>query len=281
MKFYQLKPSWARMTDYWLGGYHNFAVDRLAARQVETILPEAPEICREQRRFLQRAMTYMARQLGLNQFIGFGSGLPTRGNVHQIVQAINPAAKVIYSDSHLTSVVQAQDILDGNPNVHYTQCHAADPSELFRAPVASQMFSNDHRVGISFSGLGHFLSDEELARSFAVLYDWATEGSFMAVMAISRGVERFPRLKQILAREDIPLFPRSEQEMLKLLGPWQLTEHGTAPGLYWGLLEGAASMKEVIAETGFSFLVHKVPLSTSSYFSLSLPLPCPPPCSPP
>jgi len=205
MKFYQLKPSWARMTDYWLGGYHNFAVDRLAARHVETILPEAPEICREQRRFLQRAMNYMARQLGLNQFIGFGSGLPTRGNVHQIVQAINPAAKVIYSDSHLTSVIQAQDILDGNSNVHYTQCDAADPSELFRAPVASQMFSNDHRVGISFSGLGHFLSDEESARSFAVLYEWATEGSFMAIMTISRGVERFPRLKQILVREDTSL----------------------------------------------------------------------------
>jgi hypothetical protein len=257
MKFYQLKPSWARMTDYWLGGYHNFAVDRLAARHVETILPEAPEICREQRRFLQRAMTYMASQLGLNQFIGFGSGLPTRGNVHQIVQAINPAAKVIYSDSHLTSVVQAQDILDGNSNVCYMQCDAADPGELLRDPVTSQIFSNDHRMGIGFIGQSHLLPDEELARSFAVLYEWATEGSFMAVMTISRGIERFPRLKQILVREDTPLFPRSEQEMLKLLGPWQLTEHGTAPGPYWGLLEGATSVKEVIAETGFSFLVHK------------------------
>jgi len=258
MKLYQLKPSYARMTDYWLGGYHNFAVDRLTARHVEAILPEAPEICREQRRFVQRAATYMARDMGLNQFIDFGSGLPTKGNVHEIVQAINPAAKVIYSDSYLTSVVQAQDILDGNPNVQYVQCDAADPSELLGAPVTSQMFSDDHRVGIGFSGLGHFLSDEELTKSFAVLYEWAAEGSCMAVMTISQGVERLPRVKQISVREDMSLLPRSEQEMLKLLGPWQLTEHGIAPGPYWGLLAGTTRVKEVITETSFSFLVRKV-----------------------
>jgi hypothetical protein len=257
MKLYRLKPSWARMTDYWLGGYHNFAIDRLTARHVEAIFPEAPEIWREQRRFLQRAMTYMARELGLNQFIDFGSGLPTRGNVHEIVQAINPAAKVIYSDINPTCVAQAQDILDGDPNVRYTQCDAADPKELLRAPVTFQMFSDDHRIGIGFSGLGHFLPDEELARGFAILYEWAAEGSYMAVATISRGLEELPRSKQILAREGMPLFPRSEQEMLKLLGPWQLTEHGIAPGLYWGLPEGTTSVKETIAETSFCFLVHK------------------------
>ena len=257
MKLYRLKPSCARMMDYWLGGYHNFAVDRLTARHVEAILPEAPEIWREQRRFLQRAVTYMARELGLSQFIDFGSGLPTRGNVHEIVQAVNPTAKVIYSDLNSTCVTQAQDILDSNPNVCYEQCDAADPSELLCAPVTSQMFGDSHQVGIGFSGLGHFLSDEGLARGFAILYEWAAEGSCMAVMTISRGIERFPSLKQILLRESMCLFPRSEQEMLRLLGPWQLTEHGIAPGSYWGLLEGATRVKEMIAETSFSFLVQK------------------------
>jgi hypothetical protein len=245
------------MTDYWLGGYHNFAIDRLAARHVEAIFPEAPEIWREQRRFLQRAMTYMARELGLSQFIDFGSGLPTRGHVHEIVQAISPATKVLYSDTSLTCVAQAQDILDGNLNVRYIQCDAADPSELLYAPVTSQMFSNDHRVGIGFIGLDPFLPDEGLARSFAALYEWAAEGSCMAIVTISRGIERFPRLKQVLAKEGAPLFPRSEQEMLKLLGSWQLTEHGIAPGPYWGLPEGTTKMREVLAETSFSCLVYK------------------------
>jgi two-component sensor histidine kinase len=257
IELHRLKPNCARMTDYWLGGYHHLAIDRLVARYLEAILPEAPEIWREQRRFLQRAVAYMVHELGLNQFIDFGSGLPTRGNVHEIVQAINPAAKVIYSDINLACVIQGQDILDGNPNICYVQCDAADPSELLRAPVTSQMLNNDHRVGIGFSGLGHFLPDEALAKSLAILYEWAAEGSCIAVVAISRGVERFPGLKQILLREGMPLFPRSEQEMLKLLGPWQLTEHGIAPGPYWGLPEKTTREKEIIAETSFSFLVYK------------------------
>lgn len=257
VKLYCLKPSWARMMDFWLGGYHNFAVDRLAARQVESTLPEAPELWREQRRFLQRAVAYMAQELGLDQFIGFGSGLPTRGNIHEIVQAINPAAKVIYADANFTCVAQARDILNGNPNVGYEQCDAAEPGALLYAQVTSQMFGDNHRVGISFSGLGHFLSDEELAKSFATLYEWAAEGSCMAVMAINRRVERFPKLKQILVREGMSFFPRSEQEMLALLGPWRLTEHGIATGPYWGLSEGPIRTKEVIAETSFSFLVCK------------------------
>jgi hypothetical protein len=256
MKLYRLKPSFARMMDYWLGGHHNFAIDRLAARHVEAMLPEAPKIWREQRRFLQHAVTYMARELGLNQFIDLGSGLPTRGNVHEIVQAINPTAKVIYSDIDLACVAQGQDISDGNSNICYVQCNAADLSELLRDPVTTRMFNNDHRVGIGFSGLVHLLPDEELAKSLAILYEWAAEGSCMAVMAISRGVERFPALKRILLREG-PLFPRSEQEMLKLLGPWQLTEHGIALGPYWGRPEGTPREKGIIAETSFSFLVHK------------------------
>jgi hypothetical protein len=257
MTLYCLKPNCARMTDYWLGGYHNFATDRLAARQVEAIFPKASEFLREQRCFLQRAVTHMAHELGLNQFIDFGSGLPTRGNVHEVIQAVNPAAKIIYSDIDLTCVSQGQYILAGNPNVRYTQCDAADPSDLLRDPVMSKMFSDGHRVGIGFSGLGHFLPDERLAKSFATLYEWAAEGSCMAVLTISRGVERFPKLKQVLVREGMPLFPRSEEEMLKLLGPWQLTEHGTAAGPYWGLPEEFAGVKGVIAETSFSFLAHK------------------------
>ena len=257
MELYRLKPNCARMTDYWLGGCHNLAIDRLVARYLEAILPEAPKVWREQRRFLQRAVAYMARELDLKQFIDFGSGLPTRGNVHEIVQAINPAAKVIYSDINPACVTQGQDILDGNPNICYVQCDAADPSKLLRAPVTSRILNNDRRAGIGFSGLGHFLPDEGLAKSFATLYEWAAEGSCMAVVTISRGVERFPRLKEILLREGMPLFPRSEQEMLRLLGPWQLTEHGIALGPYWGLPEKITREKEIIAESSFSFLVHK------------------------
>ena len=36
------KPSPARMYDYFLGGHHNFAIDRNAAEQVRAIYPNNP-----------------------------------------------------------------------------------------------------------------------------------------------------------------------------------------------------------------------------------------------
>ena len=79
----------------------------------------------------------------------------------------------------------------------------------------------------------------------------------MAVWTVSQGVEKFPKLKQVLAGEASSLFPRSEEEMLKLLGPWQLTEHGIATGPCWGLPAETTRLKGVIAETSLSFLVHR------------------------
>ncbi len=53
------KPSAARMYDYFLGGFHNFAIDRRAAQQVIAIYPDAPLVMRANRAFLRRVVTYL------------------------------------------------------------------------------------------------------------------------------------------------------------------------------------------------------------------------------
>jgi S-adenosyl methyltransferase len=35
---------------------------------------------------------------GIDQFLDLGSGMPTVGNVHEIAQQINPAARTVYVD---------------------------------------------------------------------------------------------------------------------------------------------------------------------------------------
>ena len=73
----------ARMYDYWLGGHDNFAADRIAALKVADAAPEVPVLARENRKFLRRAVRFLAAQ-GIEQFLDLGTGLPTRGNVHQV-----------------------------------------------------------------------------------------------------------------------------------------------------------------------------------------------------
>src|SRR5687768_3255624 len=91
------RPSTARMYDYYLGGKDNFPVDRAAADLAMKAVPGARENAWENRHFLQRAVAHLA-ELGVDQFLDLGAGLPTRGNVHEIAQGVNPDARVVYVD---------------------------------------------------------------------------------------------------------------------------------------------------------------------------------------
>ena len=61
-------PSIARVYDYFLGGKDNFAADREVADRQIAISPLIPVIAVENRRFLARAVTWVANQ-GVGQFI--------------------------------------------------------------------------------------------------------------------------------------------------------------------------------------------------------------------
>src|SRR5256885_6896392 len=91
------QPSAARMYDYFLGGSHNFAIDRELANRVLEIGPNAPVVAQLNRAFLRRAVRYLVDH-GVRQFIDLGSGIPTAGNVHEIAQAIEPATRVLDVD---------------------------------------------------------------------------------------------------------------------------------------------------------------------------------------
>jgi hypothetical protein len=88
------RPSVARMYDYFLGGSHNFAADRQLAEQALSVFPDAPHIVRANRAFLERAVHYLCAA-GIDQFLDLGSGIPTAGNVHEIVLAANPSARTM------------------------------------------------------------------------------------------------------------------------------------------------------------------------------------------
>ena len=55
-------PSAARAYDYFLGGAHNFEVDRAFAEQVRALVPWVPDVARLNRSFLWRANPSQARR---------------------------------------------------------------------------------------------------------------------------------------------------------------------------------------------------------------------------
>ena len=103
-------PSIARVYDYLLGGKDNFAADRAVAEKLLAVYPPIVETVPESRRFVERAVTWVAGQ-GVTQFIDLGAGLPTEPNTHETAQTASPEATVAYIDddpiviSHLTALL--------------------------------------------------------------------------------------------------------------------------------------------------------------------------------
>lgn len=253
------KPSMARIVDYYLGGHHNFEIDRfLGDRAAEMFPGDVIELTRKTRQCLQRAVTYMAKAKGLIHFLDFGSGLPTCGNTHEVGLATNPRAKVIYSDIDHLTVAYGKEIVAGEPSVRYVWCDAADPSTLLDSPEAKELWGEDRSVGIIFMNLAHFLDDETVVSGARRLYEWAAPGSHLFLAVESETWKTDPYLQEIsklVHRAGTALYQRTEEEWLALFDPWRLTEHGVARNSQWGLPEEEKDPEERL--TGYSMVLYK------------------------
>jgi len=70
-------PNIARIYGYFLGGQHHYPADRDVAEALVAAAPDARAFVVENRRFLVRAVRYLAGQ-GIRQFLDIGAGLPTQ-----------------------------------------------------------------------------------------------------------------------------------------------------------------------------------------------------------
>jgi hypothetical protein len=91
------RPSPVRLYDYFLGGTHNYPVDREVAERLKATVPDIVDAMLANRGFHGRAARWIARQ-GVRQFIDIGAGLPTRNNTHEAVRRVLPEARVVYVD---------------------------------------------------------------------------------------------------------------------------------------------------------------------------------------
>src|SRR5438094_2154613 len=89
----------ARVYDYWLGGKDNFAADREAAERVLAVSPGLRWRIQANRRFLARAVRYLAEDAGIRQFLDIGTGIPSANNTHQVAQEVTPGARIVYVDN--------------------------------------------------------------------------------------------------------------------------------------------------------------------------------------
>jgi S-adenosyl methyltransferase len=79
-------PSSARIWNYWIGGKDHFAADRAVGDRVREVVPYVAVVARLTRQFLARAVTLLATEYGIRQFLDIGAGLPTANNTHEVAR---------------------------------------------------------------------------------------------------------------------------------------------------------------------------------------------------
>lgn len=178
----EVKPSTARMFDYLLGGYHNFEVDRRFADKVVELVPHVRLTSQVTRCFLRRAIQLLATA-GIDQFLDIGSGLPTMGNVHEIAQAINPAARIVYVDIDPVAVAHGRVILADNPTATYVRGDVRLPADILADPEVASMLDFSRPMAVVLVAVLHFATDD--AQAYAAverLRGAMAPGSYLVIL---------------------------------------------------------------------------------------------------
>jgi hypothetical protein len=128
------RPSIARVYGGFLGGKDLYEVDRQVMAKITEAVPEAVDIARGNRGFLNRACRFLV-QTKIDQFLDCGSGLPTAENTHQIVQRFNDEARVVYVDNDPVVLAHGRALLEDNFRVRMVEADIFKPASVMENEI--------------------------------------------------------------------------------------------------------------------------------------------------
>jgi hypothetical protein len=234
-------PSIARVYDVFLGGKDNFAVDREVATAVNQIHPNGRAMARINRALLGRMVRFLTADVGIRQFLDLGSGLPTRGNVHEIAQRIDPTTRVVYVDNDPMVLAHGRALLADNRTTTVVTADVRRPAEILENSEVNSFVDFSQPVGLlAFGILHHFTDDEDPAGIAATLRAALPSGSHLGLVHFFNPGDEAPEAARE-AEQVEKLFTeklgtgrfRSRSEIMSYFGDWELLEPGLVPSGDW------------------------------------------------
>jgi SAM-dependent methyltransferase len=224
-------PSASRLYDYYLGGSHNFAADRVVAEQALAVMPEGPLLAQLNRAFLRRAVRFCVAA-GIRQFLDIGSGIPTLGNVHEVAQQAAPEAKVVYVDTDPVAVAHSRAMLADNPNATVIQEDLRHPDRIVEHAETRRMLDLDRPTALLLVAVLHFIPDrDDPVDVIGRLRDVLVPGSFLILShATYEGrPDDADKITELYRNTANPLTLRGRSEVTKLFDGFDLVD----PGVVW------------------------------------------------
>ncbi|UQX04078.1 SAM-dependent methyltransferase [Streptomyces sp. RerS4] len=255
-------PSVSRIYDYYLGGSHNFEVDRQAARRAMEFLPGLPKIMQANRAFMRRAVRHAVAE-GVTQFLDIGSGIPTFGNVHEIAHAASPEARVVYVDHDPVAVAHSRAVLAGDDRTGVVAADLRKPRDILQSAEVTRLLDLERPVALLLVAVLHFLEDsDEPYAAVAELRDALAPGSLLILTHAS--YEGIPLSEEVAGGavrvyRDIrnPLVMRSSEQIKGFFDGFELLEPGVVSMPNWrpdrtGPLAEGESPEDPFAFSGYA-----------------------------
>jgi hypothetical protein len=230
-------PHSARVWNYWLGGKDNFAVDREVGERVLQMLPSIVEQARADRAFLGRAVSHLAGDLDIRQFLDIGTGLPTADNTHEVAQRVAPSARITYVDNDPLVLVHARALLTSTPEgaTDYVEAALEDPETILRE--AARTLDLSRPVALMLMGVLHHVADTE--RAYAIvdrLKSALAPGSYLVINHATNAVYGEASDMAVshwnkFGKPSITL--RSPAEISRFFAGWTMIEPGVVSCSRW------------------------------------------------
>jgi hypothetical protein len=151
------RPAPARIYDYMLRGDNHFETDVQAAERILSAVPEIRDCAWSNRGFHQRAAKWIAER-GVRQFIDIGSGLPTVGNTHEVVQKVIPGARVVYVDNDPMVAEQGGRLLAEDRTTRVICADLREPETILDNPEVAELIDFSAPAGLLLTAVLMFVS---------------------------------------------------------------------------------------------------------------------------
>jgi hypothetical protein len=252
----------ARRYDYLLGGKDNFAADRESGDRLIAAVPTMRTGVLENRRFLRRAVTYLAREAGIRQFLDIGTGIPTSPNTHEIAQGIAPASRVVYVDNDPIVLAHARALLTSSAEgaTAYLDADLREPGKILGHPDLLDTLDLSRPVALMLVAVLHFIPDADDPRELlAPLVRALPSGSYLTLSHVTFDFlppRAADQVDQIVSAE--PFQARSRAEFEAFFDGLELVDPGVVPASQWRA-EHEPQPRPTPAETGFYCAMARIP----------------------
>lgn len=224
----------ARIYDYLLGGTHNYPADREAAAAMTATFPHIPVLARVGRAYLDRSVRYIANQ-GVRQFLDLGSGMPTQGNVHEVVDEVHHDGRVVYVDIDPVAVSESSEILGGSDRYVAVWGDLRDPASILANPAVRATLDFDEPIALLLLSVLHFVQGEAAYDAVTAYVNALAPGSYLAITHLTLDGQNLDQsdvdvTKDVYrTRTATPVGERTRAEVERFFAGLELVE----PGVTW------------------------------------------------